>query len=88
MIDLDAILDEIDALAGPELLRDTDVTVEMLMARWGLSDSASMARAKRYLVEPGLYRAVRVYDADAGRQRTVYRRLGGDGGEGGRRGLE
>ena len=77
--DLDAILDEIDALAGPELLRDTDVTVEMLQARWGLSDSASMARAKRYLVGPGLYRALRVYDQEAGRQRTVYRRVGDNG---------
>ena len=77
--DLDAIMDEIDALAGPELLRDTDVTVGMLQARWGLSDSASQARAKKYLVEPGLYRALRVYDQEAGRQRTVYRRVGDNG---------
>lgn len=82
--DLDAILEEIDALAGPEMLRDTDVTVDMLQQRWGISDSAVIARMKR-LVDAGQYKALKVYDPAIERARRVWRRVGDtNGGEGGR----
>ena len=79
--DLDAILDEIDALAGPEFIRPTDVTLDMLQDRWGLSDSACLKRAQKFLVDTGRYITLEVHDPAVQRRRRIWRKCRGDDGD-------
>jgi len=72
--DLDAILAEINKLAKPPLLEPGDVTVGALMEEWHLSNGATMQRAKKFLVDSGLYESLKVFDPERGHYYRVYRK--------------
>ena len=72
--DLEAILAEINVLAKPPLIEPGDVTVGMLMEEWHLSNGATMQRAKKCLLDSGLYVSLKVFDPERGHYYRVYRR--------------
>jgi len=71
--DLDAILDEIDALAGVPEMQPDDVTVDVLMDRWHIGRCAAGDRMVK-LVAKGLFVKLRVMNPVTRRIVNVWRK--------------
>jgi DNA-binding Lrp family transcriptional regulator len=68
------ILSEIDEWSGYQEMRPTDITVQDLKERWGVSGSTVASRMRR-LVEAGLIQTFLVYDSARARLCRIYRKV-------------
>lgn len=75
MTDHDAILAEIDELAGVPERQVGDVSVDELVELWGITSASARLRIER-LVEQGQFVTLVVYDPKKRRQCRVWRKVG------------